>query len=118
MAELLLLFIGRRSRYHVEGDSMLPILADGDEVLVNSYSSIDVGDIVIAKNPQDEDITIIKRVAGRYDRDCFSLLGDNPEESIDSRHFGLVEKPLLVGRVVARLERVGGIRTGTSRGAK
>ncbi|NNE99076.1 MAG: nickel-type superoxide dismutase maturation protease [Pyrinomonadaceae bacterium] len=98
-----MLLFAFRSRYRVEGDSMLPLLEDGDEVLVNRRADIREGDIVIARHPHEDSIEMIKRVAGIYDERFYSLLGDNPPESSDSREFGLVEEKLIIGRVVARL---------------
>jgi nickel-type superoxide dismutase maturation protease len=98
-----LLLFAFRIRYRVEGDSMLPLLEDGDEVLVNEGAKIEVGDIVIARHPHHKDIEMVKRVAGIYDKKFYSLLGDNPPESSDSRHFGLVEGKLIIGKVESRL---------------
>jgi len=36
-------------------------------------------------------------------RDRFLMLGDNRDDSADSRYFGLVPRPLLIGRAVAVL---------------
>ena len=93
------LLFGFGYRYMIEGESMLPLLKEGDEVLVSKGVSINVGDIVIAKHPQNNKIEMVKRVAGIYDGTYYSLLGDNPTESSDSREFGLVEEKLIIGRV-------------------
>ncbi len=82
---------------------MLPLLEDGDEVLVNKGVGVTEGDIVIAEHPQHEGIEMVKRVSGIHDEKFYSLLGDNPAESSDSREFGLVEEELIVGRVDSRL---------------
>jgi nickel-type superoxide dismutase maturation protease len=103
--EIALLLFAFRSRYRVEGDSMLPLLEHGDEVLVHEGAGIEVGDIVIARHPHDEKIEMVKRVAGSFDNGkYFSLLGDNPPESTDSREFGLVEKRLIIGKVECLLK--------------
>jgi len=101
--EIALLLFDFRMRYRIEGESMLPLLKEGDEVLVNVGVRAGVGDIVIARHPHNEKIEMVKRVAGIYDGKYYSLLGDNPEESTDSREFGLVEERLIIGRVEARL---------------
>ena len=101
--QIALLLFDYRTRYRVEGDSMLPMLKNGDEVLVNEGVKIEIGDIVIARHPHDEKIEMIKRVAGIYDKKFYSLLGDNPPESSDSRHFGLVEEKNIIGKVESRL---------------
>lgn len=82
---------------------MLPLLEDGDEVLVKKGVKVCEGEIVIARHPRTASIQMVKRVAGIYDKKFYSLLGDNPEESSDSREFGLVEEKLIIGRVESRL---------------
>ncbi len=49
----------------IEGDSMLPTLHDGDWVAVSGLSlNIDRGDVVIATQPWERNVPIVKRVVG------------------------------------------------------
>jgi signal peptidase I len=77
---------------------MVPTLKPADSVLAIRFLHGRPGDIVIAKH---KSLLIIKRVAsvknGRY-----FLLGDNPRQSLDSRHFGAIPKEDIVGLVFSR----------------
>jgi nickel-type superoxide dismutase maturation protease len=88
--------------YRIEGNSMLPTLKDGDEVLSEPPLNLRIGDIVIAKHPFR--ITpIIKRITNISVDNKFFLSGDNPDESTDSRSFGEINKKDIFGKVVCRL---------------
>ena len=114
--EFLLWLIGRRSRHRIEGNSMLPSLQPGDEVLYQPQatrkSQPEVGDVVIVQHPHRPALMMIKRVAAMED-DASSglqghrywLLGDNLAESSDSRSFGWVEQSQLLGMVVCRFHQ-------------
>ena len=87
----------------VSGRSMLPTLSEGDELTsIRSYlCKIYVGDIVVAKPYEAENRLVIKRVA-KINGDYYYLLGDNPNESYDSRNYGWVSKKEIVAKVVIR----------------
>lgn len=68
----------------VEGLSMAPAYRHGSIVVGWRFGRPKVGDVVIVKHHRLE---IIKRVDKLKD-DQLYLLGDNPEESTDSRQFG------------------------------
>jgi len=101
--ELALVFLGSRHKYICEGKSMSPTLKDGEEVLVDREAKIEVGDIVIARHPIEQTSEVVKRVERINERGHYFLVGDNPEDSNDSRHFGAVTKEYIKGKVVARL---------------
>jgi len=100
--ELLLWLIRLRRRYRVTGASMFPLLAAGDEVLVDRRAyrqqRPQVGDIVVAQHPAQADLQIIKRVAEVMIDGRFHLRGDNSNESSDS----LVPRNLILGRVTSK----------------
>ena len=79
---------------------MNPTLKEGDLVLYRpikkSILSLKKGSIVIAINPLKKDELMIKRVSKRNDLEI-DLLGDNPNASIDSRHFGSIKLDQLIG---------------------
>ncbi len=101
--EIALVFFGSRHKYVCEGTSMNPTLKDGETVLVDRAAKIEVGDIVVAKHPVEQRSEIVKRVASINERGHYFLVGDNLEDSNDSRHFGAVTKEYIKGKVVARL---------------
>ena len=101
--EIALVFFGSRYKYVCEGKSMNPTLKDGETVLVDKLAIIEVGDIVIAKHPVEQTSEIVKRVERVNERGHYFLVGDNLEDSNDSRHFGAVTKEYIKGKVVARL---------------
>jgi nickel-type superoxide dismutase maturation protease len=95
-----------RSRFRITGNSMLPLLQPGEEVLINPQAyrqqPTQAGDLVVAQHPLKPNVRIIKRVIEvREDGSCF-IVGDNGRESTDSRHFGYVDPQLILGQVVCR----------------
>ena len=59
------------------------------------------GDIVAASDPRQPGRSVLKRVAD-VGPDGLFLLGDNPEHSTDSRHFGWVPITSVQGKAVYR----------------
>ena len=102
--EIALIFLGYRHKYICEGTSMNPTLKNGEVVLVDRDAEIEVGDIVVAKHPIEQTRELIKRVARINERGHYFLVGDNLEDSNDSRNFGAVTKDYIKGKVVALLK--------------
>ena len=103
--EIALVFLGSRHKYVCEGTSMNPTLKDGEVVLVDRAAEIEPGDIVVARHPIEQTSEIVKRVERINEHGHYFLIGDNLEDSNDSRHFGAVTKEYIKGKVVARLSR-------------
>ena len=101
--EIALVFLGSRHKYVCEGKSMNPTLRDGETVLVDRAAKIEVGDIVVARHPIEQQSEVVKRIERITDRGHYFLVGDNVEDSNDSRHFGAVTREYIKGKVVARL---------------
>jgi nickel-type superoxide dismutase maturation protease len=68
----------------VEGVSMAPAFPHGKVVLGWRWRRPRIGDVVIVRHHRVE---LIKRV-DQLEDDKVYVLGDNPEESTDSRHYG------------------------------
>jgi len=106
LKEFLLWLLRKRKRFRVVGNSMLPLLKPGEEVLIdpaiNQTQSPQIGDLVVAQHPREDNLQLIKRVSFISEEGRFFLIGDNPEESTDSRSFGSVGLEQIVGRVTCR----------------
>ena len=88
-------------RFRIADTSMQPALRPGDRVLVATWLAPRVGDIVVLRDPEATRTHTVKRVVGVREGAC-DVRGDNMNVSRDSRHFGLVPRRLVVGRVVFR----------------
>lgn len=91
----------RIRRVEVTGASMQPALEPGDRVLVVRAGRLRTGDIVAFPDPRLPQRTMVKRVAAAAG-DGVVVLGDNPDASTDSRHFGPIRNESIVGRLVYR----------------
>ncbi|MGD1867704.1 MAG: nickel-type superoxide dismutase maturation protease [Phormidesmis sp.] len=98
--------LGKRWRFHVTGNSMLPTLRAGEDVLVYPVSKtadIFPGEIIVCRHPFKPRIRMIKRVSEAfYDGSCY-VLSDNTKEGNDSRSFGVIGRELILGKVTSRL---------------
>ncbi len=83
---------------------MLPTLKNGDAVLINPQAEVETGDIVLANHPFKQSVKMIKRIGEISNDEKFLLVGDNPNESSDSRSFGAISKKEILGKVVCRLK--------------
>lgn len=100
----LLCRLGLLSAFLVEGDSMVPLLKNGETVLISRKAPINAGDIALANHPYRSHLKLVKRIAAIESNGDLILLGDNPAESTDSRSFGAVSRDHLIGKVVCRLK--------------
>ena len=99
----LMVLLRRHAEVRIEGDSMLPVLSGGDRVVVDPSSVPAVDDIVVAYHPYKKSVSIVKRVVEILPDGRYVLLGDNLDESTDSRSFGSIAAKDIFGKVVSRL---------------
>ena len=97
--------LGKRKFFRVQGDSMLPTLKDGDAVMIIPTKSIEPGDVVLADHPYKSSVKILKRVSAIDGDGRYSLTGDNPAESTDSRTFGSLSIECIQGKAVCRMSK-------------
>jgi nickel-type superoxide dismutase maturation protease len=96
-------------RVVVTGESMLPTFEPGDRLLLGRTRRLRPGQVVGLPDPRDERRLLIKRIH-TVDESSVEVRGDNEGASTDSRHFGLVPRAGLIGRVLYRYAPPG--RTG------
>jgi nickel-type superoxide dismutase maturation protease len=79
----------------VSGNSMAPSLLPHQLVVAVRPRRLAVGDVVIFRH---EGVEKIKRIHALREGQMY-VLGDHPEHSTDSRHFGWLEITCIIGRV-------------------
>lgn len=89
-------------RFTVRGHSMAPTLQPGDRLLVRRWPTrARPGRLVVVGDPSSPARLVVKRVAADHGT-TLTVLGDNPDASTDSRHYGALARRALRGRVVYR----------------
>jgi nickel-type superoxide dismutase maturation protease len=84
----------------VEGLSMAPTFLPGKIVFAWRLRKPRVGDVVIVRHHHLE---LIKRIS-QIDDDRVYLLGDNPDESTDSREYGWLPTASVMGIVIGKYD--------------
>lgn len=104
--EVCLWALGKRWRFRVQENSMLPTLRPGDDILVvpiNRSTHLMTRDIIVCLHPLTANLRLVKRVSEIFfDGSCY-VLSDNSSEGSDSRSFGVVGRELIIGKVTGRL---------------
>lgn len=86
------------------GNSMLPTYYNGELLLSTRLfrrDRIEEGGVYVFKSPTHEGRLLIKRVKRvRYDLNGIYFLGDNTDDSHDSRDFGYVDPKNIVAKII------------------
>ncbi|MEE4251374.1 MAG: nickel-type superoxide dismutase maturation protease, partial [Alcanivoracaceae bacterium] len=95
--------------YYIPSASMYPTLKPGDLIIVDTWayrgSAPEVNDIVTFMLPNKPGHVMVKRIARTEDAGVsYIMLGDNPNDSEDSRHFGGVPRASVHGKVVRTVD--------------
>lgn len=91
----------------VRGRSMSPTLHDGDLVLIDKKpKGYSMGDICVLVPPDEANKIVIKRITKVKPMDkLYWFLGDNRNNSHDSRDYGWVNVENIEGRVIKQWRR-------------
>ena len=80
---------------------MAPTLENGRYIIAEKFSQLffgfQIGDVAVIKLADGQ--KIIKRITAKMG-DIYFVEGDNKDHSTDSRHFGLVGKNDIIGKVI------------------
>ncbi len=113
--------------FTVSGMSMQPTLKDGDVIIVSKLhllfgEDFEEEDIITFLDPADEEKILVKRVklSEKDGVKRYFVLGDNTQESIDSREFGSVNAEKIIGKAIFKAWPPGEIvsRAGKREGSK
>ena len=80
---------------------MEPTLRSGEWWLARRTRRVAVGDVVVVRQPEQEDLLTVKRITRREGARWW-VEGDNAAHSRDSRHYGPVTDEAVLARLVIR----------------
>lgn len=92
----------------IHGNSMYPTYVNGQKLRarrITSYEKLQIGAVYVFYSPVEEDKILIKRLTAlsgtNYSRNvlCY-FLGDNTDDSFDSRDFGYVSRKKIIAKIL------------------
>ena len=88
----------------IQEESMQPLLYPGNLVLVNRLRKGKTGDVIVFENPKKDSsqMYLIKQIVKEENNRVY-VLGLSKIKSIDSRHFGWIDKKSIIGKMIAKL---------------
>jgi len=93
-------------RVAVAEQSMRPALNPGDWLIVARTRRVRAGQVVIARNPRDSTMLLVKRAARQLPDGSWWLESENKDvAAVDSRQFGPVRAADIAGRPLFRYRR-------------
>jgi nickel-type superoxide dismutase maturation protease len=105
-AQILRVLIGKLKVFSVNGDSMQPILENGDWIIIDPHfqkDEIQKGMICIANHPFITGKKVVKYIDDVDQDGQVFLLGANPRASTDSRSFGWIKKEQIFAIVQSKI---------------
>ncbi len=92
------------AKFKVIGHSMEPQIKNGEVVLASNipywFKTPKINDIVAFRDNSGK--VLIKRIV-RIQNGKYSALGDNKNDSLDSREFGNISKKQIIGEIIYKL---------------
>ncbi|CAN5659122.1 hypothetical protein BH23PAT1_BH23PAT1_0470 [soil metagenome] len=83
----------------VQGHSMVPVLPPGTTVLgLRWFKKLKAGDVIIFFHDGKEKLKRVSEID--IGKDKLYVIGDHSEASTDSRHYGWIDKPQVIARVI------------------
>lgn len=89
----------------VSGNSMYPNLKEGDILIATRLFNLKKGSVYIYSREQSPKRYIIKRLDEVLQEKYCYFLGDNPEESYDSRDYGYIKAERIIAKKLAVIKR-------------
>ena len=90
------------------GNSMSPTYRDGEYLVSRpvSFNGIKENDVLIFRTPYDPKRVVIKRaiMKSTLTKEIF-FMGDNLDESYDSRHYGFIPYEYVLGKVIDQRQK-------------
>jgi signal peptidase I len=90
----------------ISGHSMMPLINHGDWILVSldiNPDNLKINEIILLEDPINKEL-LIKRIESIETKNekKFYVIGDNINDSYDSRTFGSIKKESIIGKPILR----------------